>query len=217
MSTFITDLLPLTQISLPGLLSLGLQRVRKLALILDLDNTLIHACPAPYMEEGQPSGMEENMHYIRFTEQMISQGPMVTKFANKQAHYIKLRDGLADFLAATSRLYQLSVYTHGTRAYAEAVVAKLDPDKTLMGKRIVSRYESSLFRYHILYSLTTLLLLLWLTRTDTNNKNIKSLENLFLDDWSMVVVMDDREDVWLDGGKQQHMHLLKVRNNLSMM
>lgn len=48
------------------------------------------------------------------------------------------------------------------------------------------------------------------TRSDTNYNNIKSLENLFLDDWSMVLVMDDREDVWLDAGKQQHMHLLKV-------
>jgi RNA polymerase II subunit A-like phosphatase len=114
--------------------------VRKLALILDLDNTLIHACPAPFMEEGQPAGMEENMHYIRFTEQIISQGPVVAKFTNKQAHYIKLRDGLMDFLLAASKLYQLSVYTHGTRAYAEAVVAKIDPDRTLIGRRIVSRY-----------------------------------------------------------------------------
>lgn len=114
--------------------------MRKLALILDLDNTLVHACPAPYLDEGEPTGMEDNMHYIRFTEQVLAPGGGKTKFTDKQAHYIKLRDSLTEFLAEASKEYQLSVYTHGTRAYAEAVVSKLDPDRTLFSNRIVSRY-----------------------------------------------------------------------------
>lgn len=36
----------------------------------------------------------------------------------------------------------------------------------------------------------------------------KSLKNMFLDDWSMVLVLDDREDVWMTS--TQHRHLLQV-------
>jgi hypothetical protein len=36
----------------------------------------------------------------------------------------------------------------------------------------------------------------------------KSLKNFFLDDWSMVLVLDDREDVWQI--ENQHKHLWQV-------
>jgi hypothetical protein len=45
-------------------------------------------------------------------------------------------------------------------------------------------------------------------RTDTASTNSKSLEHLFLDDWSMVLVVDDRVDVW-NSGTQRH-QLLQV-------
>lgn len=42
----------------------------------------------------------------------------------------------------------------------------------------------------------------------------KSLENIFLDDWSMALVLDDREDVWMTSN--QHHHLLQVRSAVDL-
>lgn len=65
----------------------------------------------------------------------------------------------------------MHVYTMGTRAYAEEVCAAIDPDGTIFGGRLLSRDESG--------SLTQ-----------------KSLQRLFPCDTSMVVIIDDRADVW---------------------
>lgn len=78
----------------------------------------------------------------------------------------------------------MTVYTHGTRKYAEGVCKIMDPEGTLFGKRIVSR---------------------------TDNPDLgmdKSLSRLFLEDWSMAVVLDDREDVWR-GEQQTHLVCIK--------
>jgi FCP1-like phosphatase family protein len=65
----------------------------------------------------------------------------------------------------------MHVYTMGTRAYAEEVCAAIDPEGTIFGGRLLSRDESG--------SLTQ-----------------KSLQRLFPCDTSMVVIIDDRADVW---------------------
>ncbi|KAF9245912.1 hypothetical protein BU15DRAFT_70971 [Melanogaster broomeanus] len=86
-------------------------------------------------------------------------------------YYIKPRPGLQDFLCNLSTKYEMHVYTMGTRAYAEEVCAAIDPDRQVFGGRILSRDESG--------SLTQ-----------------KSLQRLFPCDTSMVVIIDDRADVW---------------------
>ena len=65
----------------------------------------------------------------------------------------------------------MHVYTMGTRAYAEEVCAAIDPEGAIFGGRLLSRDESG--------SLTQ-----------------KSLQRLFPCDTSMVVIIDDRADVW---------------------
>lgn len=59
----------------------------------------------------------------------------------------------------------------GTRLYAEAIAKVIDVNKSLFSNRILSRDESGSFEF-------------------------KSLERLFPHDHSMVVVVDDRGDVW---------------------
>ncbi|KAJ8514480.1 hypothetical protein ONZ45_g7970 [Pleurotus djamor] len=86
-------------------------------------------------------------------------------------YYIKPRPGWKRFLEETSATYEMHVYTMGTRAYAEEVCAAIDPDRKYFGGRILSRDESG--------SLTQ-----------------KSLQRLFPCDTSMVVIIDDRADVW---------------------
>ncbi|TFK56764.1 hypothetical protein OE88DRAFT_1670218 [Heliocybe sulcata] len=86
-------------------------------------------------------------------------------------YYIKPRPGLHEFLRRVATKYEMHVYTMGTRAYAEEVCKAVDPDGTLFGGRLLSRDESG--------SLTQ-----------------KSLQRLFPCDTSMVVIIDDRADVW---------------------
>ncbi|KAH8119974.1 hypothetical protein DFH11DRAFT_1500359 [Phellopilus nigrolimitatus] len=86
-------------------------------------------------------------------------------------YYVKPRPGWQEFLSSVATKYEMHVYTMGTRAYAEEVCAAIDPDGHLFGGRILSRDESG--------SLTQ-----------------KSLRRLFPCDTSMVVIIDDRADVW---------------------
>ena len=126
---------------------------RKLALVLDIDHTLLHAVVskpgAEYSSEGVVSFSLEGVLYS-----------------------VKLRPHLSTFLQQVSELYQMFLYTQGTRAYAESIASIIDPEKKTIGGRIVSR-------------------------TDTPELDgAKSLDRLFLGDTRMVVVVDDREDVW---------------------
>jgi RNA polymerase II subunit A-like phosphatase len=103
-----------------------------------------------------------------------------------------LRPGLTDFLRKVSERYEMHVYTMGTRAYASAVCNIIDPDGEFFAGRILSRDESgSGWHSHLAF------LLLWYL-TSKNNKGMtqKSLTRLFPCDTSMVVVIDDRADVW---------------------
>ncbi|KAI0319033.1 hypothetical protein OF83DRAFT_1241216 [Amylostereum chailletii] len=86
-------------------------------------------------------------------------------------YFIKPRPGWRAFLSGVAAKYEMHVYTMGTRAYAEEVCAAIDPDGKFFGGRILSRDESG--------SMTQ-----------------KSLERLFPVDTSMVVIIDDRADVW---------------------
>ena len=100
------------------------------------------------------------------------------------------RPGLLAFLETMAAKYEMHVYTMGTRAYAEEVCAAIDPGGKVFGNRILSRDESgSKFRlrppdpscgaYSSIPGLTQ-----------------KSLHRLFPCDQSMVVIIDDRADVW---------------------
>jgi len=72
-----------------------------------------------------------------------------------------------------SKLYEMHVYTMGTRTYADEICKVIDPDGKIFGGRILSRDESG-------------------------SMSSKSLVRLFPTDQSMVVVIDDRADVWGD-------------------
>ncbi|KAA1091007.1 hypothetical protein PGT21_020504 [Puccinia graminis f. sp. tritici] len=76
-----------------------------------------------------------------------------------------------DFLHSLADKYEMHVYTMGTRAYADAVCKIIDPTGEIFGNRILSRDESG--------SMTQ-----------------KSITRLFPVDTSMVVIIDDRGDVW---------------------
>lgn len=90
-----------------------------------------------------------------------------------QPYFIKLRPHLQDFLHQMSQLFELHVYTMGSRSYARAVVALFDPDGRLFYDRILSRDDSGI-----------------------SGDRRKNLKRIFPADDSTVLVIDDRADVW---------------------
>ncbi|WWC71830.1 uncharacterized protein I206_105789 [Kwoniella pini CBS 10737] len=88
-------------------------------------------------------------------------------------YFTKPRPGLQKFMDEMSEIYEMHVYTMGTRSYADAICKVIDPDGKIFGGRILSRDESGSF-------------------------SSKNLKRLFPTDTSMVVVIDDRSDVWAD-------------------
>ncbi|KAF7784248.1 hypothetical protein Agabi119p4_413 [Agaricus bisporus var. burnettii] len=197
-----------------------LLKSRKLSLIVDLDQTIVHATVDPtvgeWIAEGeawearqtpkasttpQPSDKSDDTNSdsddndecnpnwealkdvkkFRLGPESFStpyaRGPQRSKGKHKMVenegcmYYIKPRPGWKEFLMDMATKYDMHVYTMGTRAYAEEVCAAIDPDGSVFKSRILSRDESG--------SLTQ-----------------KSLQRLFPCDTSMVVIIDDRADVW---------------------
>lgn len=142
---------------------------RKLSLVVDLDQTIIHATVDPTVAEWQRDPSNPNHDAVKDVKafQLIDEGPG----GRGCWYYIKLRPGLLDFLDQVSRIYELHIYTMGTRAYAQNIAKIVDPERKIFGDRILSRDESG--------SLLS-----------------KSLTRLFPFDTKMVVIIDDRADVW---------------------
>ena len=142
---------------------------KKLSLVVDLDQTIIHATVDPTIAEWQKD--EENPNYDAVKDvrafHLVDERPG----ARGCWYYIKMRPGLNDFLENISKLYELHIYTMGTRAYAQHIANLIDPERKIFGDRILSRDESG--------SLVA-----------------KNLQRLFPVDTKMVVIIDDRGDVW---------------------
>ncbi|CAG8671612.1 41682_t:CDS:10 [Gigaspora margarita] len=112
-----------------------LLKSRKLSLIVDLDQTLIHATIDPTVEEWINDENNINHPTIKDIHKFVlSDSPTI--------YYIKLRPGLKEFLKSVSEFYEPHIYTMGTRNYASSVAEVIDPDHTIFNERILSRDES---------------------------------------------------------------------------
>lgn len=161
---------------------------RKLILVVDLDQTVIHATVDPTVGEWQRDTLNPNYPYVKDVrsfsleeEALVPPGWVGARPApTKCWYYVKLRPGLREFLLRVASLYELHVYTMATRNYALAIAHIIDPTGEYFGDRILSRDESGLLTH-------------------------KNLKRLFPVDQLMVVIIDDRGDVW-----QWEANLLKV-------
>ncbi|KAL4926293.1 protein-serine/threonine phosphatase [Aspergillus undulatus] len=142
---------------------------RKLSLVVDLDQTIIHAAVDPTI--GDWMADKDNPNHAAVSDvrafQLVDDGPGMRGCW----YYIKLRPGLETFLQNVAEMYELHIYTMGTRSYAQAIAGIIDPDRKLFGDRILSRDESG-------------------------SLSVKNLHRLFPVDTKMVVIIDDRGDVW---------------------
>ena len=113
---------------------------RKLSLVVDLDQTIIHAAVDPTIAEWMKDKDNPNYEAVKDVRsfQLVDDGPGMRGCW----YYIKLRPGLEDFLDHISQLYELHIYTMGTRQYAQQVANIVDPHRKYFGDRILSRDES---------------------------------------------------------------------------
>ncbi|CRK24039.1 hypothetical protein BN1708_003730 [Verticillium longisporum] len=112
-----------------------LLRQRKLSLVVDLDQTIIHACIEPTVGEWMNDPENPNYDAVKDVQkfQLNDEGPRgVTQGC---WYYIKMRPGLREFLEKVAELYELHVYTMGTRAYALNIAKIVDPQQKLFGNR----------------------------------------------------------------------------------
>ncbi|XP_002989717.2 RNA polymerase II C-terminal domain phosphatase-like 4 [Selaginella moellendorffii] len=151
---------------------------RKLMLVLDLDHTLVNSASFDEVcAEEKP-----------FLESMYARDP--PKGRSKLLHklddlqlWTKIRPFALEFLAQASKLFDLYVYTMGTRIYAEAMLKLLDPTGVLF-KGLVSRNDNDL----------------------TDHRDRKDLDTV-LGQESSVLIVDDLPEAWPE---EQHKNLIQI-------
>lgn len=141
---------------------------KRLSLVVDLDLTIIQATVDPTIGEWQRDKSNPNYEAVKDVRSFHLWDESLRRDV---AYYVKLRPGLEKFLQDISNYYELHIYTMGTRAYADNIAKIVDPERKLFGDRILSR-------------------------TETPGEEVKNLHKLFPVDTRMVVIIDDRADVW---------------------
>ncbi|CCF72605.1 RNA polymerase II subunit A C-terminal domain phosphatase [Babesia microti strain RI] len=141
----------------------------KLVLLLDLDNTLLHAISQSKLD-----------YELKLNDYVDDLGdPELYTFTLPSyadvSYYLKLRPRLREFLHILSFYYEMSIYTNATREYADVVIAILDPDRSLFMDRIIARGGGN------------------------DRGLTKSARRLYPKlSQRFVVSFDDRRDVWTD-------------------
>jgi RNA polymerase II subunit A-like phosphatase len=99
--------------------SQSLRAAKKLNLVLDLDHTLLHATADQRASNLLSKCDDLHTLLLPFMEgHPFYQGGAVNL---DQPHYVKLRPHLAEFLCDVMGQYEVSIYTAGTRGYAEKI------------------------------------------------------------------------------------------------
>ncbi|KAJ8960152.1 hypothetical protein NQ318_003872 [Aromia moschata] len=96
---------------------------RKLVLLVDLDQTLIHTT-----NDNIPPNIKDVHHFQLY-------GP------NSPWYHTRLRPGTHKFLNNIYDYYELHICTFGARNYAHTIAMFLDPDQKIFSNRILSRDE----------------------------------------------------------------------------
>ncbi|QQP57990.1 Uncharacterized protein FKW44_003164, partial [Caligus rogercresseyi] len=101
-----------------------LLKSRKLALLVDLDQTLIHTTH---------DAIHPNMKDVYHFQLYGSQSPW---------YHTRMRPRTSTFLQKIAQYYELHICTFGARMYAHTIAGFLDPDAKYFSHRILSRDES---------------------------------------------------------------------------
>eukprot|EP00762_Andalucia_godoyi_P000217 ANDGO_02357.mRNA.1 RNA polymerase II C-terminal domain phosphatase-like 3 len=151
----------------------AMEKSKKLFLVLDIDHTLLHASmsTAPQMSRAYNQRLETLPEYQTWDEDTKWESRIHDLYFAQTYHAVKFRPGLRRFLRESHAMFQLLVFTFGSRPYAEAVVKVFDPQRNFFSSRIVSR-------------------------DDCPDGSLKTLERLFSANHHSVLIVDDSPHVW---------------------
>ncbi|KAK9732860.1 hypothetical protein RND81_04G027700 [Saponaria officinalis] len=133
---------------------------KKLNLILDLDNTLLNS------KKTRNLTLDDKQHVINNPRELYK--------VEDGSRLVKLRPGAREFLKKAREMFELSIYTMGTRDYAHRMANLL-----ALGSGL---HYWSMFGKII-------------SKEDCTTMGKKGLD-VVLSDKRVVLIVDDREDVW---------------------
>lgn len=133
-----------------------LRRDKKLILVVDLDQTIIHCGVDPTIAEWKNDPNNPNFETLRDVKSFTLDEELVLPLmymnddgsmlrpppVRKCWYYVKVRPGLKEFFAKVAPLFEMHIYTMATRAYALQIAKIVDPTGELFGDRILSRDEN---------------------------------------------------------------------------
>lgn len=144
----------------------------KSTLILDLDNTMVHAVMQRF-----PQGDSKFWPHMNQTvdENLMSEVFDIRIRPGYDPCIAKLRPGLRDFMLKLSSIFDIGVFTLGQYEYAEAILHIIDPEETLIADRFRARTA--------------------VPQGDGQDKHLKQLNLITGRHANRLIVLDDRRDV----------------------
>jgi FCP1-like phosphatase family protein len=142
---------------------------KKLILLLDIDNTILHTSSVPISEEEYEDLKKK---YDWEVTHIYLYHPELRK---KEKLVIKFRPYLKQFLQNIKDKYDIYIYTYGTKSYAIEIIKYLN---TTFGETYFNIDK--------------------LVARENNMLDFKSIKRVFPSTDDMVVIVDDRTDVWVE-------------------
>ena len=160
-------------------------REKKLALVIDLDKTLIDTTTVLSYEEA------ENLIVL---DKTADRSDFVVFELDCTIFVVRLRPNVRRFLHEISPYFRLQIYTGSQEAYAKRILKEIDPDSSLFEERIWSITKEEKERYQ------------------QENKYEKNIKNLFPVSDRLALVLDDTPSVWYtDEGNTIFKGLIQVK------
>ncbi|EEF52117.1 RNA polymerase II ctd phosphatase, putative [Ricinus communis] len=106
---------------------------KKLFLVLDLDQTLLHSTVDLTPEENY---LKNQMDSLQDIFKLITREGFSPSYA-------KLRPFVRNFLQEASTMFKMYVYTNANKSYARKMVNLLDPDNIYFKSRLITREDST--------------------------------------------------------------------------
>ncbi|XP_071725141.1 RNA polymerase II C-terminal domain phosphatase-like 4 [Rutidosis leptorrhynchoides] len=125
-----------TKTLLKEIITKNLLKQSKLHLVLDIDQTLLHAVCFNDLQPEDFDFLKQNCEDFRES---------LCMFELESVHYlVKLRPYVRAFLEQANSLFELSLYTKGTKMYARCIAKLLDPEGKYFGqyRRIIGREDT---------------------------------------------------------------------------
>ena len=146
---------------------------KKLILLLDLDNTILHCCSILLSPEQFKNLKEKYLKYF-------SKIPIKNNLNRYDSILIKFRPYLRTFFKNIKNKYEIFVYTQATEEYAKSII----------------QYVNINFENDIL----SISRMMPRSLNEEGFAENKSIKNVFPTQDKMILIIDDNKDVWKESG-----------------